>query len=72
MKYNVLQVLGMVMMVVCAQALIRLLIDNGDRGLLDGLLGGFLPLLLAYAVLTAAGVLLTGWAHSRAKALGRR
>ncbi|MFJ4980486.1 hypothetical protein ACIP6X_35135 [Streptomyces coeruleorubidus] len=72
MKYDVLRVLGMVMMVVCAQALVRLLVDNGDRGLLDGLPGGFLPTLVAYAVLTAAGVLLTGWAHSRAKALGRR
>jgi hypothetical protein len=72
MKYDVLQVLGMVMLVVCAQALVRLLVDNGDRGLLDGLPGGFLLTLLAYAVLTAAGVLLTGWAHSRAKALGRR
>jgi hypothetical protein len=71
-KYDVLQVLGMVIMVVCAQALIRLLIDHGDRGLLDGLPGGFLPALLAYAVLTAAGVLLTGWAHSRAKVLRRR
>ncbi|MGW0475533.1 hypothetical protein [Streptomyces coeruleorubidus] len=71
MKYDVLRVLGMVVMVVCAQALVRLLVDNGDRGLLDGLPGGFLPTLVAYAVLTAAGVLLTGWAHSRTKALGR-
>ncbi|MFD6170921.1 hypothetical protein [Streptomyces coeruleorubidus] len=72
MKYDVLRVLGMVMMVVCAQALVRLLVDNGDRGLLDGLPGGFLSTLVAYTVLTAAGVLLTGWAHSRARALGRR
>ncbi|GAA2422078.1 hypothetical protein [Streptomyces coeruleofuscus] len=72
MKYDVLRVLGMVMMVVCAQALVRLLVDNGDRGLLDGLPGGFLSTLVAYAVLTVAGVLLTGWAHSRARALGRR
>ncbi|MET9758245.1 hypothetical protein ABZ016_04195 [Streptomyces sp. NPDC006372] len=72
MKYDVLQVLGMVLLVVCAQALVRLVVDDGERGLLGGLPGGFLPLLLAYAVLTAAGVLLTGWAHSRAKALGRR
>ncbi|MFJ8711752.1 hypothetical protein ACIRD9_00830 [Streptomyces violaceus] len=72
MKYDVLQVLGMVLLVVCAQALVRLLVDEDERGLLDGLPGGFLPLLLIYAVLTAAGVLLTGWAHSRAKALGRR
>ncbi|CAM5635429.1 hypothetical protein [Streptomyces purpurascens] len=72
MKYDVLQVLGMVLLVVCAQALVRLLVDEGERGLLDGLPGGFLPLLLTYAVLTATGVLLTGWAHSRAKALGRR
>ncbi|MBR8641861.1 hypothetical protein KEF29_27390 [Streptomyces tuirus] len=72
MKYDVLQVLGMVLLVVCAQALVRLLVDDGERGLLGGLPGGFLPLLLVYAVLTVVGVLLTGWAHSRAKALGRR
>lgn len=32
----------------------------------------FVPLLVTYAGLTAVGVLLAGWAHTRAKALGRR
>ncbi|GGW78143.1 hypothetical protein [Streptomyces lomondensis] len=72
MKYDVLQVLGMVVLVVSAQALVRLLVDHGERGVLGDLPGGFVPLLLTYAALTAAGVLLTGWAHARAKALGRR
>jgi hypothetical protein len=72
MKYDVLQVLGMVLLVVCAQGLVRLLVDDGERGLLGALPGGFTPLLLTYAALTAAGVLLAGWAHARAKALGRR
>ncbi|MEU6913176.1 hypothetical protein [Streptomyces olindensis] len=72
MKYDLLQVLGMVVLVVCAQALVRLLVDHGDRGLLGDLPGGFGPLLLTYAALTATGAALTGWAHSRAKALGRR
>ncbi|MFI8889572.1 hypothetical protein [Streptomyces paradoxus] len=72
MKYDVLQVLGMLLLALCVQGLVRLLIDDGDRGLLGGLPGGFVPLLLTYAGLTAVGVLLAGWAHTRAKALGRR
>ncbi|MEU0898411.1 hypothetical protein [Streptomyces massasporeus] len=41
------------------------------RARVGGLPGGFVPLLVTYAVLTAVGVVLAGWAHTRAKALGR-
>ncbi|KJK41840.1 hypothetical protein UK15_03255 [Streptomyces variegatus] len=71
MKYDVLQVLALLLLAVCVQGLVRLLVD-GERGLLGGLPGGFVPLLLTYAVLTAVGVPAAAWAHSRAKALGRR
>jgi hypothetical protein len=71
MKYDVLQVLGMLLLAVCVQGLARLLIDD-KRGLLGGLPGGFAPLLATYAILTAVGLVAAGWAHTRAKALGRR
>ncbi|MBC9730401.1 hypothetical protein [Streptomyces sp. TRM68367] len=72
MKYDALQILGMVLLVAFGQGLARILVDDGDRGLLGWLPGGFVPAMLAYAVLAATGVLLTGWAHTRAKELGRR
>ncbi|MFJ2768404.1 hypothetical protein [Streptomyces sp. NPDC087300] len=59
-------------MVTFGQGLIRLLVDHDHTGLLGWLPGGFAALLVAYVSLTAVGVLLTGWAHSRAAALGRR
>ncbi|MEU2512786.1 hypothetical protein [Streptomyces syringium] len=72
MKYDLLQILGAAMIVTFAQGLIRLLVDHDNRGLLDWLPGGFAAVLVAYAALTVAGVLLAGRAHTRAKALGRR
>lgn len=72
MKYDILQILGAVLMCFSAQGLIRLLIDHDYTGLLGWLSGGFAVLLAAYVVALAVGVLLTGWSHSRAKALGRR
>ncbi|MEV5435934.1 hypothetical protein AB0K80_07845 [Streptomyces sp. NPDC052682] len=72
MKYDVLLGLGMVMLGLFGQGLIRLLVDHGDRGLLAWLPGGFGLSLAAHAVLTATGVLLAGWSHTRSKALGRR
>ncbi|MFD5480834.1 hypothetical protein [Streptomyces hawaiiensis] len=61
----------MLLPAVCVQGLARLLIDD-KRGLLGGLPGGFVPLSVTYAVLTAVGLVLAGWTHTRAKALGRR
>ncbi|GGU46470.1 hypothetical protein GCM10010211_07490 [Streptomyces albospinus] len=72
MKYDVLQIVGAVLTAVAAQSAVHLLIDHGSTGLLGGLGVGFPVLLTAYAALTTAGVLLGGWSHARAKALGRR
>ncbi|MER0483544.1 hypothetical protein ABR737_35310 [Streptomyces sp. Edi2] len=72
MKYDILQIVGAVMTVVFTQGAIRLLIDHGDTGLLGLLGGGFALTLAAHGALVAVGVLLTGWSHTRAKALGRR
>ncbi|MBB5961514.1 hypothetical protein [Planomonospora venezuelensis] len=72
MKYDILQILGAVVMVAFGQGLVRLFADHGNRGLLGWLPGGPAPAFVVYAVLVAAGVVLTGWAHKRAKDLGRR
>lgn len=72
MKYDILQILGAVLLCFSAQGLIRLLIDHDYTGLLGWLPGSFAALLTAYVVTVAVGVLLTGWSHTRAKALGRR
>ncbi|MER5258219.1 MULTISPECIES: hypothetical protein [unclassified Streptomyces] len=72
MKYDILQILGAVLMCFAAQGLIRLLIDHDYNGFLGWLPGGFAALLAAYGMATTAGLLLTGWGHTRAKALGRR
>jgi hypothetical protein len=72
MKYDVLQVLAMIVLVVFGQGLVRLLVDHDDRGLLGWVPGGFGVVLPVYAALTVAGALGAGWAHTRAKALGRR
>ncbi|MCC3771203.1 hypothetical protein [Streptomyces sp. UNOC14_S4] len=72
MKYDLLQGVGAIVMVVSAQAAIRMLFDHDDHGLLAWLPGGFAVVLVAYVALLGAGVLLGGWAHGHAKALGRR
>ncbi|GAA2669418.1 hypothetical protein [Streptomyces lunalinharesii] len=72
MKYDVLQVTGMVLVGIAGQGAIRLLVDHGNTGLLGWLGGGFPVLLTGYLAAVAAGVLLAGWSHTRAKALGRR
>lgn len=72
MKYDILQIIGAVTMALFAQGAIRLLIDHGNTGLLGWLGGGFAVVLTAHLALVALGVLLTGWSHTRAKALGRR
>ncbi|GHF71905.1 hypothetical protein GCM10010218_61460 [Streptomyces mashuensis] len=72
MKFDVLQILGAAVAVIFCQGLIRLLVHHDDRGLLGWVPGGFLGVLLAHVALTAAGAALTSWAHTRAKAAGRR
>ncbi len=71
-KFDVLQIVGAVLTVLGAQGAIRLLPDHGNTGLLTWLGAGFAATLVCYLVVTAAGVVLAGWAHDRAKALGRR
>ncbi|MFE7606920.1 hypothetical protein ACWIG3_12095 [Streptomyces celluloflavus] len=72
MKFDVFQIIGAVLTVLGGQGAIRLLIDHDNTGLLGALPGGFAGRLTVYLAATAAGVLLAGWAHGRAKALGRR
>lgn len=72
MKFDVLQIAGMLLLVLGAQGAIRLLVDRDEAGLLGGFPGGFPAVLTVYLAATVAGVLLAGWAHGRAKALGRR
>ncbi|MEV4150909.1 hypothetical protein AB0J40_45160 [Amycolatopsis sp. NPDC049691] len=72
MKFDVLQIVGAVLTVLGAQGAIRLLVDHGNTGLLAWLGAGFAGTLAGYLVATVAGVVLAGWAHDRAKALGRR
>ncbi|MEE4422825.1 hypothetical protein [Streptomyces bugieae] len=72
MKYDILQIIGAAAMVVFTQGAIRLLVDHRNTGLLGWLGAGFGGTLAAHGLLVAAGVLLTGWSHTRAKALGRR
>lgn len=73
MKYDILQILGVAVLVLGAQQAIRLLIDHANSGLLAWLPGGF-PAQVEVSVVVAVvvGVVLTAWAHDRAKALGRR
>ncbi|MEU8781914.1 hypothetical protein [Streptomyces sp. NPDC048637] len=72
MKYDILQIAGAIMMVFFAQGAIRLLFDHTDTGFLGWLDGGFSLTLAVHLALVVVGVLLTGWSHTRAKALGRR
>ncbi|MFG2531066.1 hypothetical protein [Streptomyces sp. NPDC048516] len=72
MKYDILQIVGAAVMMVFTQGAIRLLVDHDDTGFVGLLGGGFALTLAVHGVLVAVGVLLTGWSHTRAKALGRR
>ncbi|MEV8022557.1 hypothetical protein AB0O76_40950 [Streptomyces sp. NPDC086554] len=72
MKYDILQILGAVLMCFSAQGGIRILLDHDYTGFLGWLPGGFPTLLAAYVIALTLGVLLTGWSHTQAKALGRR
>lgn len=72
MKFDFLQVLGVLLLVLGAQGAIRLVIDHDQLGLLGGLDAGFGGTLTVYVVAAVAGAVLAGWARDRAKALGRR
>ncbi|MEU6154537.1 hypothetical protein ABZ816_31560 [Actinosynnema sp. NPDC047251] len=72
MKYDVFQIAGAILLVLGGQGAVRLLLDHADSGLLGWVPGGFGAQLAGYLVATAAGAVLAGWAHDKAKALGRR
>ncbi|TPQ17335.1 hypothetical protein FGD71_037020 [Streptomyces sporangiiformans] len=72
MKFDLLQGLGVLLLVLGAQGAIRLLIDHDQLGLLGGLDAGFGGTVAMYVVAVVAGAVLAGWARDRAKALGRR
>ncbi|GAA3489037.1 MULTISPECIES: hypothetical protein [Streptomyces] len=72
MKFDILQIIGAVLVVVGGQGAIRLLIDHDNTGLLGGLGAPFTVNLVTYLTAVLFGVILAGWAHDRAKALGRR
>lgn len=55
MRFDVAQVVGAVLMVVCGQGAIRLLIDHGDTGVLGWVAGGFTPKVVVYTVARGGG-----------------
>ncbi|MFE4589401.1 hypothetical protein [Streptomyces laurentii] len=72
MKYDILQVLGMILLALGTQGAIRQVADHEDAGLLTWLPGGFAVGVTAHALALVAGALLATWAHRAAKAAGRR
>jgi hypothetical protein len=72
MRFDVLQIVGTVLLVVSGQGAIRLLIDHSDTGLLTWLPGGFPAALAVYLATALGGATLAGWGYDRAKARGRR
>ncbi|ADD45619.1 hypothetical protein [Stackebrandtia nassauensis] len=67
MKFLVIQICGMVVLAIGGQGAIRLLIDHGDRGLLDWLPGGFAVTLAGYVLVAIIGLLLGGWGADKHK-----
>ncbi|MEV0261537.1 hypothetical protein AB0I49_09355 [Streptomyces sp. NPDC050617] len=65
MKYVLWQVLGMVLVALGGQGVIRLLIDQDKPGVLGWVPGGFAAHLIGYLVVTAVGGVLAGWAAER-------
>jgi hypothetical protein len=68
--YLALQILGMVTVVVTAQAAIRSLFNHTATqlwGAVDWVPGGWIGRLVFLILVAAVGVVLAGWAHDRAK-----
>ncbi|MGC0421750.1 hypothetical protein [Embleya sp. AB8] len=72
MKFVVLQIIGMALVVVGGQGSFRLLVDHDNVGVLGQLSGepSFPVALCGYIAAAVVGLLLAGWAHNRAEALG--
>ncbi|WP_163509748.1 hypothetical protein [Fodinicola acaciae] len=69
--YLALQIVGMVTVIVAAQAAIRSLFNHAQTqlwGVLDWVPGGWGGRLVVLVLVAAAGVVLAGWAHDQAKA----
>jgi hypothetical protein len=71
-KYDVLQIFGMILLVLGVQGTIRKLLDHEYGGLLSWLPGGFGPALATYVLASLVGLVAVVRAHGKAKAAGRR
>ena len=71
MKYDLLQILGMALLVLGGQGAIGQLVDHDNVGLLGWLPGGFAASVTVYVVAVVIGAGLAGWARGRAKAARR-
>ncbi|CAM5286170.1 hypothetical protein GCM10010329_82540 [Streptomyces spiroverticillatus] len=67
-RYDVLQVLGLILLALGVQGAIRQLADYSDLGLLRWLPGGYEAALTGHVVAAVAGLALAAWATKRSKA----
>ncbi|GGU42314.1 hypothetical protein [Streptomyces coeruleorubidus] len=72
MKYDVLQILGVALLVLGGQGAIRQLVDHNNAGLLGWLPGGFAASITVFLVAVAIGAVVAGRARGKAKEVGRR
>ncbi|MDQ1013685.1 hypothetical protein [Streptomyces afghaniensis] len=73
MKYDVLQILGVALLVLGGQGAIRQLVDHDNAGLLGWLPGGFAASITVHVVAVVIGVVVAGRARGKAKeVVGRR
>lgn len=72
MKYDVLQILGVALVVLGGQGVVRQLVDHGNAGLLGRLPGGFAASVTVHVAAVAIGAVVSGRARSKAKAARRR
>ncbi|MEU8437749.1 hypothetical protein AB0F18_33600 [Streptomyces sp. NPDC029216] len=68
MKYQLVQILGLALLVVGGQGAIRQLIDPGNAGFLSWLPGGFPATMTVYIGITVVGATLAAWAQGRTRA----
>ncbi|MFE7105225.1 hypothetical protein ACFU98_25975 [Streptomyces sp. NPDC057575] len=71
MKYDILQGLGVALLVLGAQGAIRRLADHDNAGLLGWLPGGFAAGITVHVLAAVGGAVVAGRARAAAKAAGR-
>ncbi|MFB6817436.1 hypothetical protein ACFCV8_23090 [Streptomyces sp. NPDC056347] len=71
MKYDILQGLGVVLLVLGAQGAIRQVVDHGNAGLLGRLPGGFVVGITVHVLAAVGGAVLAGRARAASRAAGR-